>query len=49
VTHYVVLCCTGAPLAYIDDNRPAGGELTIWAPVGHSQVVIGYEYRRGGG
>ena len=42
---YVVVCCTGQPLAYIDDNRPIGGSLTVTAAPGASQIVIGYQFR----
>jgi hypothetical protein len=42
---YVVVCCTGQPLAYIDDSRPIGGPLTVTAAPGASQIVIGYQSR----
>jgi hypothetical protein len=44
---YVVGCCSDNPLAYIDDNRSTGGELSISAPPGASQIVIGYQSREG--
>jgi hypothetical protein len=47
---YVVVCaCTGhiEALAYLDDDRPAGGALTVTAPQGAAQIVIGYQSREG--
>jgi hypothetical protein len=46
-TKYVVVCCTGHPLAYLDDDRAVGGELTVTAPPGAGQIVIGYQTRQG--
>jgi hypothetical protein len=44
---YVVVCDNN-PLAYVDDNRSAGGGLSISAPPGGaSQIVIGYRHREG--
>jgi hypothetical protein len=28
---YAVLCCSGRPLAYVDDDRPIGGPLAVTA------------------
>ncbi len=47
---YVVVCaCTGhiEALAYLDDDRAAGGALTVTAPQGAGQIVIGYQTRPG--
>ena len=44
---YVIGCCSDNPLAYIDDNRSSGGELSISAPPGASQIVLGYRHREG--
>jgi hypothetical protein len=44
---YVVVCCTGHPLAYVDDDRPVGGSLIVAAPPGAGQIVIGYQTRQG--
>jgi hypothetical protein len=41
---YVIVCCR-SDLAYVDDDRPA--ELSISAPQGASQIVIGYQQREG--
>jgi hypothetical protein len=44
---YAVICCSGTPLAYLDDNRAAGGQLTVIAPAGTGQLVVGYQARPG--
>jgi hypothetical protein len=47
---YAVVCaCTGhiEPLAYIDDDRHGGGGVTVTAPQGAGQIVIGYQTRQG--
>ncbi len=44
---YAVICCTGAALAYLDDDRATGGGLTVTAPAGAGQIVVGYQAREG--
>ncbi|WP_373234898.1 hypothetical protein [Mycobacterium marinum] len=40
--NYVIVCCDGTALAYIDDSRPVGGKVLIAGQPGHSQTNLAF-------